>query len=556
MFKKIHTISQDINEDITENNFKWTSITSDPSYIIGREALSVNEQEKYLLRYPIKYGFFNDDYAYQAVLDDLKKIVFFCVNDVLQINRKEISNLNVVLIIPDLLIRYQVKGLVNIFLRDLNFKNIILHTESVMSTFGAAMQSSCVVDIGSSKTNVCCVDEGMMIEDSLIRKNFGGDDITKLLYMMLLRTSLNKNYLPMDYFAINNAYHYRIIEKLKENECEFPSIQNPSSQFQSKSSKIWLHRKGKTTKVFNVSLSEQCFIPPISFFYPDIYESFRNVTIPCLDIHNDIYNEIYSDPEDIMGELIRTIFVADNPNLKKEDNITPNLNMLSSPTKRREENPDNEDSESVSPSRSDENSSQLYDDKHNAGKKNTYESMFSVVSIVDMICQSIMSVPSCEMRKKLANSILLVGGSVKFKGMIDYLEDRLIDKLTVLDNQIDRVEVINFPTVDAKTLTWIGGSILPKLESTKDMWINREKWLVELDKSETGLESKLIKDLVSKEINRDNSSNVNDNESRKESDIVIAGGKGEKFDRDRPKKKEKNFEGGVKLIREKSAFQW
>lgn len=546
----------DINEDIMDNNFKWISIKSDPSYIIGREALSIYERERYLLRYPIRYGFFNNEYNYQAVLDDLNKIILFCITNVLQIDRKEITNYNVVLIIPDLLIRHQIKGLVNMFLRDLNFRNIILNTESVMSTFGAAMQSSCVVDIGSNKTSVCCVDEGMIMEDTLIRKNFGGDDITKLLYMMLLRTSGNKNSLPMDNFNLDSPYHYRIIEKLKENECEFPSIINPTSQFISKHSKIWLHRKYKSTKVSNITLNEHCYFPPLSLLYPEIYESFRNVMIPSLDIFNDIYNEIYSDPEDIMGELMKTIVVNENP--KKEDNATPNINQLTSSIKKsRDENQDGEDSMSVTPSRSDENSSQIYDDKHNLGRKNTYESMFSLISLEEMICQSIMSVPSAEMRKKLANSILLVGGGVKFKGMIDYLEDRLIEKLTLLDNQIDRIEIINFPTVDAKTLTWIGGSIVPKLESTKDMWINREKWLVELDKNEVNIEIKMVKDILSKDVkDKDNASNINDNESRRETETVVGAGKGEKMDKEKPKKKEKNIEGGVKLIREKGTFQW
>lgn len=551
-------ISLDINEDIVDNNFKWISIQSDPSFIIGREALSLHEKERYLLRYPIKYGFFNNEYSYQAVLDDLNKIISYCVNNVLQISRKEIPNYNVILIIPDLLIRHQIKGLVNLFLRDLNFKNIILHTESVMSTFGAAMQSSCVVDIGSSKTSVCCVDEGIILEDSLLRKNYGGDDITRLLYMMMLRTSENKNSINMGYFDMDNPYHYRIIEKLKENECEFPSIQNPSSQFVSKSSKIWLHRKNKNTKVFNLTLSEHLYIPPLSLLFPDIYESFRNVTLPCLDIFNDIYNEIYSDPEDIMGELMKTILANENPKKDEVANATPNINNLnlitSSVKKSRDENQENEDSISVSQSRSDEYSSQIYDDKHNAGKKNTYESMYECISLDDMICQSIMAVPSSEMRRKLANSILLVGGSVKFKGMIDYLEDRLIDKLTQLDNQIDRIEIINFPTVDAKTLTWIGGSIVPKLESNKDMWINREKWLVESERGDVLVDNKIVKDLGSKELKeKENVSNFNDNESRKETETVIGVGKAEK---EKPKKKEKNLDGGVKLIREKSAFQW
>ena len=62
-----------------------------------------------------------------------------------------------------------------------------------MSSFGLAIQSSCVVDIGSDKINICCVDEGMIIENTLIRKNIGGKEITKLLYLITKYLSSNTN---------------------------------------------------------------------------------------------------------------------------------------------------------------------------------------------------------------------------------------------------------------------------------------------------------------------------------------------------------------------------
>ena len=94
-----------------------------------------------------------------------------------------------------------------------------------------------------------------------------------------------------------------------------------------------------------------------------------------------------------------------------------------------------------------------------------------------MICSSIMSLSNGELRKKIANQILITGGGCKMKGFVDYIEDKLIDKLSELDPLIERIEVINMPNVDLKTLSWIGASILPKIESTKDMWITRERWL-------------------------------------------------------------------------------
>ena len=69
----------------------------------------------------------------------------------------------------------------------LRFKSIFIHTESIMATYAMALPSACVVDIGSSKINICCIDEGLVLTKSVFRRNFGGDDINELLVRMMCR---------------------------------------------------------------------------------------------------------------------------------------------------------------------------------------------------------------------------------------------------------------------------------------------------------------------------------------------------------------------------------
>ncbi len=52
-------------------------------------------------------------------------------------------------------------------LGNLKFKSLFMHTESVMATFAMAMSTACVVDIGSSKLSVCCIDEGLLVPKSI-----------------------------------------------------------------------------------------------------------------------------------------------------------------------------------------------------------------------------------------------------------------------------------------------------------------------------------------------------------------------------------------------------
>jgi actin-related protein len=61
-----------------------------------------------------------------------------------------------------------------------------------------------------------------------------------------------------------------------------------------------------------------------------------------------------------------------------------------------------------------------------------------------MICKSICSNENAEQRKRLANTIILVGGTTKIASFVDTLEDSLINRFSMpgYDQEIDRVEVI------------------------------------------------------------------------------------------------------------------
>ena len=211
-----------------------------------------------------------------------------------------------------------------------------------------------------------------------------------------------------------------------------------------------------------------------------------------------------------------------------------------------------------------------------------------------------MSVGSEELRKKLANSIMLVGGTTKIKGFIDFLEDRLINKLSHLDNEIERVEIFNYPEIDLKTLTWIGGTIIPKLESSKDMWIQRERWLgeperiddeKEKDKKDDKNKRINIKDENAKDSNikensdkkdnkdinnikgkdnkgKNDDNNINNNKSKnidnrkdnsksnRKDDEKKEKEKGDNKEGFKRRKNDRHLDGGVKLIREKCPFSW
>lgn len=59
-----------------------------------------------------------------------------------------------------------------------------------------------------------------------------------------------------------------------------------------------------------------------------------------------------------------------------------------------------------------------------------------------MICRSICTVDSVDVRKKLANSIVLIGGVSKTRKISDSVEEAVMDRFTSgFDNTIERVNV-------------------------------------------------------------------------------------------------------------------
>jgi actin-related protein len=60
----------------------------------------------------------------------------------------------------------------------------------------------------------------------------------------------------------------------------------------------------------------------------------------------------------------------------------------------------------------------------------------------EMICRSICTIDNIDSRKKMANSIILIGGGSKIKKLTDSLEEAVMDRFTSgFDKEIERVNV-------------------------------------------------------------------------------------------------------------------
>jgi actin-related protein len=71
-----------------------------------------------------------------------------------------------------------------------------------------------------------------------------------------------------------------------------------------------------------------------------------------------------------------------------------------------------------------------------------YKKMQEPMDLDEMICRSICTIDNIDSRKKMANSIILIGGGSKIKKFTDSLEEAVMDRFTSgFDKEIERVNV-------------------------------------------------------------------------------------------------------------------
>lgn len=225
----------------------------------------------YVLRYPIRYGVLNvsESYTYEQVMADLQKLVYFILKNKLMIKQADYSKYSIILVIPDIFHRMHIKGLINLFLKNFGFAALYPHQESVLATFGLCVSQACVVDIGSDKINICCVDEGTVMPQTLIRKHFGMRDTEAVLYKLIQKkqniTYFTKN-LKLDCTFLSD---WSQIEKLKELAYNFVQVEETANNTYEGT----LMRERPET--FVITGSEAFNIAPASFFAADLLNTLK-----------------------------------------------------------------------------------------------------------------------------------------------------------------------------------------------------------------------------------------------------------------------------------------
>jgi actin-related protein 8 len=99
------------------------------------------------------------------------------------------------------------------------------------------MTFGCIVDIGATKTSICCLEDSLIVSDTRcfvlligpislltmllnsIVLNTGGDDVTEMLYVLLQQTCF-----PYKELDLVKLYHWQLFEDLKQTQCTMAPV--------------------------------------------------------------------------------------------------------------------------------------------------------------------------------------------------------------------------------------------------------------------------------------------------------------------------------------------
>lgn len=484
----------------------------DTEVLVGERALRLSDPQ--LLNYSVKWPIYGKNFntrdypSHQMILDDIETIISTVLSEKLNVKRPDYKDYSVVLVIPDFHDRAYVRELVNVLLVSLGFKQICVQQESLAATYGAGISSACVVDIGAVNSSIACVDEGLVIPDSRITLNMGGDDITEFLYVLLERISF-------PYRDINLArwYDWAVMEDLKARLCTLAEGDVALNLYD-----FVVRKPGKPTEKYGLRAYDEIILAPMCIFEPRVIE-FDRKHIGLRSIpHPDVTEEIIEHPVDHVTQamIISTQHLLPPPSTAPTDvrhspvpisqsqeeiggkqeqqevslsstaQATPPVESTGSgpggvPADAPMEVIDVEGDVKPSPipvppqPQPSQSSAPVSSNYNGLGIDVCFEA--SKLPLDVAIFNSARASGGDDKIRKHLQAVLVIGGSALIPGMAHALESRLQAIATPLVPSMDKVQIIPPPKeVDPRVLAWKGAAVLGKMDSVADIWVTPADW--------------------------------------------------------------------------------
>lgn len=261
---------QFVPETIPEMNdpfrIDWIQGSVEEEHLVGDKAIHLADPAAsgYVVRWPFYGGKFNTrDYpSNQMILSDIETILRDILYEKLGIEPRTYNEYSVVLVIPDFYDRFYVEHMVRMLLITMGFKQLCAQQESLAATYGAGISNACVVDMGAVKTSIACVDDGLVLADTRMSLNMGGDDITEFLYVLLERIKF-----PYRDVNLARSYDWSVIEDLKARLCTLAEGDVALNLYD-----FVVRKPGRATEKYGLRAYDEIILAPMCLFEPRVIE--------------------------------------------------------------------------------------------------------------------------------------------------------------------------------------------------------------------------------------------------------------------------------------------
>ncbi|KAI5123511.1 hypothetical protein M0805_006671 [Coniferiporia weirii] len=246
--------------------------------------------EGYIVKWPFYGSHFNTrDYtSHQNLLNDVEEIWKTVIRETLNIDDKSFKEYSVVLVIPDLWERFYVQELINMLLLSMGFKQVVCQQESLAATYGAGISNACVIDLGAVKTNVACVDDGLVLSDTRMSLSIGGDDVTEFLAILLDRISF-----PYKEMDLARLHDWAVMEDIKCRICTLNESDVALNLYD-----FWVKHPRRNPVKYGLRAYDEVILAPMVTFEPRVVEFDKKRESLRLASRPDITDELVEFVQD------------------------------------------------------------------------------------------------------------------------------------------------------------------------------------------------------------------------------------------------------------------
>ena len=266
-------------------------------YVTGEEALRSISVEDYDIVYPFGIGGLDRRRSAPQLRTDLEHIWLAAVTSCLHLKAADLRSIGVVLLVPDDFALGDIEVMLDVLFVDMAFKEVVVHSNSTAAAFGQGTSGGCIVHMDEGAVTVSCIEDGVLMPDSLHVLPFGGRHISQALHWM------TQDAMPSAFCPELHPYDRCQLAALRDAACFLPQectqavLENQIQNAASVCASFRSSRQGEG-EIRHISVGGAACVAPMGLFFPSLLLPHAvSVAESSRPVSEAFYSEILSDPE-------------------------------------------------------------------------------------------------------------------------------------------------------------------------------------------------------------------------------------------------------------------